>query len=249
MSDMLDKVNHRPWPLPKGPGVVSQECHDLLFAHWSVSIDSLRQTVPFSLPIDTFDGRPWIGITFFRTARARLRGLPPIPWLSAFLALNVRTYVTMDGKPGVYFLSLDTSNRLVAAVARWTFPLPYFHARMSLTQVGDSLHCSSSRRRDSDAPAEFVGSYRAVGPIVYPARESLDYWLTERYCLYAVDPNHRICRTEIHHLPWPLQQAEAEVHSNTMLLSHGLDPVDRAPLLHVARGLEILVWPPKRINS
>src|SRR5207244_13605909 len=59
-------------------------------------------------------------------------GLPPLPALSRFPELNVRTYVTGGDKPGVYFFSLDAANRAAVWAARRFYCLPYFHARMSV---------------------------------------------------------------------------------------------------------------------
>ena len=103
-------TEHRPWPLPSGPWVMKQIWHDLVFAHWPVANDALRGLVPQGLTLDTWGGQSWVAVTPFRMSGVRAPGLPALPGLSRFPELNVRTYVTYGGKPGVYFFSLDAAN-------------------------------------------------------------------------------------------------------------------------------------------
>src|SRR5262245_21709039 len=158
---------HRPWPLPSGPWVMAQVWQDLLFAHWPIETAALRALVPASLALDTFDGRAWLGVVPFRMSGVRLRATPALPWLSAFAELNVRTYVTAEGKPGVFFFSLDAANPVAVAAARRFFHLPYFRARMSCRPDGDGIHYASRRNHRGAPPAELRGSSRPLGP---PAR-------------------------------------------------------------------------------
>src|SRR5919202_1981641 len=110
----LPNAAHRPWPLPPRPWVLAMQWHDLLFMHGPVPPALLRPLIPPALELETFDGTAWLGITPFRMAGTRPRFVPPLPWVSAFPELNVRTYVTAEGKPGVWFFSLDAGNPLAA---------------------------------------------------------------------------------------------------------------------------------------
>ncbi len=243
----MNTVDHRPWPLPSRPWVMTQRWHDLLFAHWPLPPDTLYPHVPSTLTLDTFDGVAWIGVVPFRMSHVTLRGLPALPWLSAFPELNVRTYVIMEDKPGVYFFSLDVSNPVAVVVARWWFHLPYFRARMTCTTEGHTVHYRSSRTYRGGPRAEFVGRYWPCGDIFRTAPGTLEHWLTERYCLYAADARQRLYRGEIHHRPWPLQPAEVEIAVNTMAAAHKVALPDTPPLAHVARQLEVLIWAPQRV--
>src|ERR1700674_1035433 len=122
LKEILRNVVHRPWPLPAGQAVMTQSWPDLLFAHWPVDAEKLRALIPERLEIDTFDGRAWLAVVPFRMTNVRLRGTPAVPWLSAFPELNMRTYVTYDGEPGVWFFSLDAGNSLAVAIARMVSP-------------------------------------------------------------------------------------------------------------------------------
>ncbi|HEV8398126.1 MAG TPA: DUF2071 domain-containing protein [Vicinamibacterales bacterium] len=235
----LDRVAHRPWPLPDRPWVMTQSWHDLLFAHWRVDDRLLRPHVPAAFDLDRFDGSAWLGVVPFTMSRVAPRGVPPLPWLSAFPELNLRTYVSpRDGKRGVFFFSLDASRLPAVIGARAMFRLPYFWASMSATRRGNAVHYTSRRRRSA---ASFVGAYEPSGPAFTPARGSLEFFLTERYCLYHVDALGRPARLEIHHSPWQLQPARAEIAENTMADGLGIR-LEGAPLLHFAKRQDVVAW-------
>jgi uncharacterized protein len=236
----LAVARHRPFPLPDRPWLMGQTWHDLLFAHWAVDPAVLRAVVHPSLPIDTWDGRAWIGVTPFGVEGLRLRRLPPLPGGASFPELNVRTYSTVGGRPGIHFLSLDAASWPAVIAARRAYRLPYFRARMAMRSGGDRVSYLSERRHGP--AAEFRATYAPTGPGRAPAAGSLEHWLTERYCLYTVDARDRVLRADIHHPPWPVAPAEAEIERNTMLAPYGID-LRGDPLLHFARRQDVLIWP------
>jgi uncharacterized protein YqjF (DUF2071 family) len=220
---------------------MTQSWHDLLFAHWPVDRTRLRGLVPPELPLDLYDERAWIGIVPFHMTNVAPRGLPSLPFISAFAELNVRTYVTMDGKPGVYFFSLDAASALAVGAARMLFNLPYYVAGMQVA-IEDGWVRYRSERANRQAPADFVGRYRADGEVFTPERGTLEYFLTERYCLYVMDRRSRPCRVEIHHRPWALQPARLEITTNTMAEAAGAHLPPVAPLLHFAQRQDTVAW-------
>jgi uncharacterized protein YqjF (DUF2071 family) len=228
---------------------MTQVWHDLLFAHWPLPAAALRQAVPAALELDLFDGRAWLGVVPFGMARVFPRGTFPVPWLSRFLELNVRTYVRHGGKAGVYFFSLDAANPVAVQIARRWYQLPYYTASMNLHRAGEWCHYHSFRIHRGAPPAEFQARYRSTGEVYRAAPGSLDHWLTERYCLYAVGRSGELYRGEIHHAPWPLQPAEAEVEANTMAASHGLQLPPSQPLLRFAERIETFEWPIERVAA
>ena len=197
------------------------------------------------IPADviTFDGQAWLGIVPFHMTNVAPRGVPPIPFVSAFLELNVRTYVTLHGKPGVYFFSLDASSTLAVAAARALFHLPYFAATMSVDEQRGQFVYTSSRQTRMDRAGEFAATYRPIGSVQRPQPGSLEYFLAERYCLYTLDRAFRAKRLEIHHPPWPLQVAEATVAVNTMADAAGIRLPSIEPLLHFVRRQDVVAWP------
>ena len=236
----LDETQHRPWPLPERTWVQGQTWEGLLFAHWPVPAEMLRPLVPEPLLIDTFDGSAWLGITPFRVTGLRLRGLLPLPVLSSFLELNVRTYVTLDGKPGIYFLSLDAESPLAVEGARRSYRLPYFRARITATEVDGRIEYASARREGPARPFVFRARYGPTGDVFQASPGSLEYFLAERYCLYVVDDGTAM-RADIHHPPWPLQPAEAEIEENSMP-PDGVRLPDQQPVLHFAGRQDVVIW-------
>ena len=226
---------------------MTQSWHELLFAHWPIEPGKLRPLVPPVLPLDTYDGQCWVGIIPFHMSNVRPRLVPPLYNLSRFVELNVRTYVTLHGIPGVYFFSLDASNPIAVAIARALFHLPYFNAVMRSERVDDTIHHSSRRTHRGAPSAEFRAAYRPIAPVTFAQPGSLEQWLTERYCLYTVVGNNGVYRGDIHHVQWPLQSAELEVTSDTMAISHGIHLPDTPPLPHYAGLLEVLIWPLLRV--
>jgi uncharacterized protein YqjF (DUF2071 family) len=225
---------------------MKQKWHELLFAHWPVSTKLLRPHIPAQLVIDTFDGEAWLAVVPFRMSGVRLRGTPTLPWLSAFPELNVRTYINCGEKPGVWFFSLDAGNSLAVALARAWFHLPYFRARMRCEERRGWIEYTSQRAHSGAAAAMLVGRYRAVGPEFFSRPGTLEHFLTERYCLYALDGQGRLLRGEIHHPPWPLQRAEAGFERNTMAESLGIN-LESPALLHFSRRQDVVVWPPRKM--
>jgi uncharacterized protein YqjF (DUF2071 family) len=235
-------TKHRPWPVPRRSWLMAQSWIDLLFAHWSVPAEALRSVVPPQLPLDTFEGSAWIGVTPFEVRNLRLRPTPPVPVLSAFPEINVRTYVTIGGKPGIFFFSLDATSGLAVAAARRFYRLPYFQARMSIERSGDSVYYASERSPKEDAPrATFRASYRPRDIASPPVAGTLEHWLTERYCLYTLDDQQQVLRGEIHHPPWPLQPAEADIPLNSMGDEIGAE-LSGEPLLHFAARQDVVFW-------
>jgi uncharacterized protein YqjF (DUF2071 family) len=232
-ASVTSETEHRPWPLPDGPWLNAQTWVDLAFLHWRLDEAELRRLVPSSVELDTFDGSAWLAITPFLLQGFRLRGLPPLPRLSTFPELNVRTYVTHGEKPGIWFFTLDAASVVAVEGAKKLYRLPYHHARMRCERTADGVHYESAR-----AGATFSGRYRGVGDLFHAEPGSLEAFLTERYCLYTEDGG-RLYRAEIHHLPWDLQRGAAQIDLNTM---SPLPLPDDEPHALFAPRQDVVVW-------
>jgi len=246
MHPSLHRVDHRPWPLPGGRWTWRQSWCDLLFAHWPVPAATLRPLVPEALSVQEFDGASWVGVVPFHMRDVMKRGLPALPGISAFAELNLRLYVERDGKPGVWFLSLDATKRLAVWAARRFFHLPYFHAAISVTPDGERFRYRS-RRLKSPTPVRFEAAYAPTTEPYESTPGSLEHFLTERYCLYAAWPDGSLYRTDVHHAPWPLQQAEANIRVNELTAPHGFPLDGPPPLLHFARNIDVIIWPSEKV--
>ncbi len=215
---------------------MGQTWDDLLFVHYRVPVEQLQQLVPDGLEVQEHSGSGWLGVTPFALTGLRARGLLLLPFVSSFLELNVRTYVTREQKPGIWFFSLDASSQLAVEAARRLYRLPYYRANISLRRPGGRIVYDCSR----DDGKAFSASYEPAGAIFQAQPGSLEHFLVERYCLYA-EHEGRLYRAEIHHRRWLLRPADAQVDLNTM-------PPDRLrtgsdPLTQYSARQDVVLWP------
>ena len=236
------RVRSPGWP------IMYQHWGRLLFLHWSLPAEALRPLIPEPLAIDTFDGAAWIGITPFTMWGMRLAFLPSIPFLSESHELNVRTYVHLDGVPGIWFFSLGASNPVAALGARLTFHLPYFHAHMSLERRDHTLRFASRRSHSHAASARFEAVWTVGNRLPQSEPGSLQFFLIERYALYSAR-GAVLYRARIFHRPWPLHEAHLLSFRSTMLESQGVPAPGDVPLLHQqGEPLKARVWPRVRVR-
>jgi uncharacterized protein YqjF (DUF2071 family) len=227
---------------------MAQRWNDLLFAHWPIPVAEMTRLIPAGLEVDTFDGYAWVGVVPFWMDRVRTRAFGQrcvtVPSTGTFCELNLRTYVRsrITGLRGVYFFSLDAASALAVIGARMLFHLPYFLARMSSRIESDGIVKYSSRRLLSRRSVRFEARYRGLGNVAGSSRNgTLEYFLTERYCLFATHAG-KVLVGHIHHLPWPLEAAEGEIDINELPAAHGITLPDRPPVLHFARQLDVYIW-------
>jgi uncharacterized protein len=240
-------VTDRTWSPPATPWVMRMTWSELLFAHWAMEPEMVARLLPAGLTLDTRDGQAWVGVVPFLMSQVAPRCCPPIPKLSRFLELNVRTYVTHQGKPGVWFFSLDAANRVAVRVARATFNLPYMDAAMSLTEDESTITYRSERTHRGEPPAQFDATYRASGDTYHAQAGTLEHWLTARYCLYSANRHGQLFRGEIDHPPWSLSSASWTPRRNTMGQALGFDLTGHPHLL-VAQPVTVNAWMAKRCN-
>lgn len=234
----LAQVDHRPWPLPARRWVWRQSWQDLCFLHYEADAAELAQRLPGALQLDLFGGKAWIGIVPFRMADTTRRGLPAVPLLSDFPELNVRTYVTAGGKPGVWFFSLDAASRLGVWTGRNLFHLPYRYARFQIVEANGSFDY-----RMTGPGVEFAATYVPMEP-ASSRPGTFEHWATERYCLYSANRQGETWRAEVQHPKWPLQRAAVTVHRNTVT---GLKLGPPHPTTLFSRRIDVVAWPLERV--
>lgn len=231
---------------PAGQPLMNQTWGKLLFMHWRIEEKLLRSLIPKELEIDTFDGTAWIGVIPFTMwgIRALPPFVPPVPGLSSAHELNVRTYVHYDRVPGVWFFSLDCNSLPAVMAARAFYHLPYFNAGIELEQLDATI--DYALRRTDDPPAHYKGSWNVGEGAPFSHPGSLEFFLTERYCLYA-ENDGQLYRARIHHPPWPLRKATINLYESTMIESLGLPSPQGEPVLSYAEEIDVDIWAIKKI--
>lgn len=221
----------------------------MLFMHWPVDADAIARHLPVGMDVDRFDGQAWIGVVPFRMDGVAPRYSPDIPGLSRFPELNVRTYVTVGGKPGVWFFSLDATNPVAVRAARNLFHLKYMDANIELRHAAASEQAAdrwidyhSCRTHRGEPPAELRVRYRPVGEGRQTVEGSLEHFLTSRYCLYSANRSGVIYRGEIDHQPWRIHDAVADVEVNTMTNGLEIPLPNQPPLLHYSASIDTVAW-------
>ena len=245
MHPALLRTDHRPWPAPSASWSWRQSWCDLLFAHWPVPAALLRPLVPPELELQEFEGIAYLGVVPFRMEGVMRRPFPDLPGVSAFPELNVRTYVAHDGKPGVWFFSLDATLALAVWTGRCLFHLPYHRSQIAIDRP-DAARLDYRLTRGAGG-ASFAASYGPTGDPCEARPRTLQHFLTERYCLYAQRPDGALLRTDVQHAPWPLQPAELLLRRNTMGVPLGITLNGPPPLVHFARRVDVVVWSPEAI--
>jgi len=200
---------------PEGTPVLYQRWANLLFLHWRWDPADVQATLPSGLQVDTFDGEAWLGVVPFWMQAVRPRGLPPLPGLSWFMELNLRTYVRdKSGRPGVWFYSLDCNQPLAVTLARTLFGLNYVHARQfGHAPSSDSTADFQSRRRSTGGTSHF--NWRPTGPRRRAEAGSLEWFLVERYLLFS-KPRGELRTGRVWHEPYPICEV-TDLHAETAL--------------------------------
>ncbi len=241
-------VRKRP---PQRP-VMYQSWQELLFLHWEADAAFVQATLPSGLTVDTFDGRAWVGVVPFFMRKIQPCWSPSIPGISNFQELNCRTYVVdRQGTPGVWFYSLDTDSRLAVWWARRFFHLPYHHARMSYEwdrQSGRVEFCSRRRGTKPSLASRFIYEPQAEPSTSVPG--TLEFFLVERYVLFADGGDGRLMQGIVHHPPYEASPVAVEVFDDSLLELNGF-PRTGAPPAHalLSRGVDVDVFPLQAVSS
>ncbi len=223
-----------------------QRWHEILFLHWPVAPAALRGHVDGRLELDLAEGRAWVSLTPFTMRDARVRGLPPLPFLSAFHEMNLRTYVRAAGVPGIWFFSLDAVSAPAAALARAALGLPYFVARMARSTSGSTHRYDSERLTPGPRPATFHATW-SVGGALPDSPGALDEFLADRHALYSTIAG-ALVRVRVRHPPWLLREARLEALDQTVTRAASIDVPERPPLARFSEGVEVQVLAPEAVR-
>jgi uncharacterized protein YqjF (DUF2071 family) len=244
--DVIDRIT--PTLEPDAQVLLHQNWHHLLFLHWEVPPLDLQKLLPEGLTLDTYEGKAYVGLIPFTLTGVRPILTPALPWISSFHEVNVRTYVHREGRdPGVWFFSLDASSAVAVTAARAAYKLPYFNALMEFEASREAIPTIEfeSRREDprGPTPAHCHVRYLPVEGPFAPARPgTIEFFLAERYILYAQDESHQLYRARVHHQPYPLQKAEVHELEETLVWAAGIKRPENIALRHYAREVNVKVY-------
>lgn len=238
--------HHQGSDLPKLPWVMKQTWQDLLFAHYPVKLEVLQQVVPSVFQLEQYNGTAWIGVVPFRVQNHRVRFLPPMPGINRFLQLNVRTYVTINGKRGVYFLSIDMNHLIARQLAKSLFYMPTQTATINMSHNECGIYFNS--KTVEKGHPEFECQYTPIGQPFYARKETFEAWLVERYSMYSLNRRGEVVRCDILHDYWPLQYVDVEINNNSIFQNRGIQVASKDPILHYAKRMEAYLWPVARVT-
>lgn len=222
--DILNVTHHRQYPLPAGPWQHYQEWHGNIMLHFKADAQVLSKHIPDGLTLDDYKGSAYVSLIAFSVRKLSPRLLPSLPFLSNFHEVNLRTYVIRDGKPGIYFLSIEAEKLLPSLLARLIMGLPY---KKTLIKRRENYYFVRGKTTG------FEASYIKTGLI---DKDGLDYWLTERHCLYEEQAG-KLFRLNIHHKPWKLQHASINIAKLDYPYC-GTTPVRT----HYCEKIRVLLW-------
>jgi hypothetical protein len=249
--DTIDRV--APAQEPDAPVVMHQNWHQLLFLHWEVPAEELQRLIPQELTIDTFDGNAYVGLVPFTLTGVRPVLTPPLPWISSFHEVNVRTYVHREGSdPGVWFFSLDASSAIAVAAARAAYKLPYYFSQIEFFASNEAIPTINFTAHRDDprgpGPAHAHLRYRAMEGIVTKATPgTIEHFLIERYILYSTEDSHHLHRARVHHQAYPIQRAEVLDLEETLIWAAGIRRSKTHPLRHYASEVNVKIYPLERV--
>lgn len=247
MANVEWKSDHLPFPMPKRRWSLRQNWINLTFLHWVVDPELLSPYIPKDLELDTFEGKAYVGTIPFIMEKVRPYFLPYLPFITTFPEFNVRTYVKKKGKAGVLFLTLDAQSHITCAYAPRAYGLPYKYAKANVNfSKGDYIWHS---KRTSDG-LELKGSSKSIGNIRKAEKDTLEYFLFERYCLY-VSHKEKLYMAYTQHNPWEYYDGEAIITKNSLteFFNLGINNYLSPDLVHVTRGVKVKTWNLESING
>ena len=222
---------------------ILQDWHHLLFLHWEAAADPLRTLLPAGLTLDLFQGKAYVGLIPFTVRNSRLAIAPRVPQPGDFHETNVRTYVRLGSREGVYFFSLDAASRSAVLAARTTYRLPYHFARISMSMQEDEFRYRCERRWPGPLPAGCSLRYKLTEAVARPSPPgTIEHFFVERYTLFT-ESGGSLYEVTVEHEPYKIQPAEVLHLDETLIWAAGARKSEHPPLAHYAPGVRVAINP------
>lgn len=235
IKQILAQTEHRPWKIPEESWMYYQEWNHVLFLHWEVEPELIKELLPKGIELDLFQQKAWISLVPFTMQRIRPSFLPDFAPISNFHEVNLRTYVKRDGKSGVYFFQIESEKWISTCLAKKLSGLPYEKAQIKRKIKGeDQFYQLRNNAKGFRFSTHFKTKSRTT------PKNPLELWLTERYCLYVEQGPH-CYRYDIHHVEWQLDQVElTDLNANYNIADFSLSSAPN--LCHYSPGVQVLAW-------
>lgn len=224
-----------------------QEWHDVLFMHWPVPYEILRPYIPQPFSLETYDEQAWITIILFQAKNSRFRAMPNIMSYPPFLQMNTRTYIQFDGKPGIYFLSVDVNHLLVQVASKRLLQLPYELANMDIKRDRDHISFKSNRINSGYLLSHITANYRPLSQQVHHPQGTLSHWLTERYCFWLIKGT-KIIKGPLSHEPWELDKVTVTLGKKDIIPFITMNDIQEKPIAHYAKFIHAHLHPFEQIG-
>jgi len=230
-------------PNPVTRAVMVQQWRDLAYVHWRYPVEEVQALLPSGVEVDVHDGSAWVGLIPFSMRKIGLPRLPAVPYFGSFPEVNVRTYVRCNGKPGVWFFSLDVNRFLPSLVARTTYLLPYCWGSARHFRDGDVLKTTVRRRWPSTSSTHI--SILIGDEIEEPSDTAV--FLSARWGLYSKGFRGALRYAPVDHEKWPLYSATLLDIDDSLVTSAGLSAPRGEPHVMFSPGVSVRVGLPHRV--
>lgn len=230
-DQILKQIHHRSFEYPKRRWRFYQEWNKTIFLHWKVEPELIKPLLPKHIDLDTINGKTWVSLVAFDMNNIGLKNLPKPPYISDFQEINIRVYIVCNGKPSVYFLSMEGSKRSSCFVLKMASKFPYRYSKMKRT---DSIYQSQNDEFNDSFDIEYEIKDEPI------KKDKTDLWLTERYAVFQ-DYKNYVFEYDVHHIEWPTQKIS--IKSLNLNYPRFSDIINNTPdKVHYSKGVQVLTW-------
>lgn len=236
-AEILKQIEHRPFKYPKTSWKFYQEWNKAIFLHWEVDSKLIQPLLPKGLTLDIINNKTWVSLVAFDMNNIGIKNLPKPPYISDFYEINIRVYITCNGKPSVYFLSMEGNKRSSCKILKMVSKFPYRYSKMNRN---DSSYNSENKKFNDTFNIEYNIKNTAV------KKDKIDLWLTERYAVFQDYKTH-IIEYDVHHIEWPIQNITIQnLNVNYPRFSHLVN--NQPDKVHYSSGVEVLTWDKRKFK-
>lgn len=236
-NEILKHTKHRPFEVPSRSWKFYQEWNKAIFLHWEVTPEQIIPFLPKGVLVDTINGKTWVSLVAFNMNNIGVRSLPKVPHISDFHEINIRVYITCNGKPSVYFLSMEGGKRSSCKVLKVMSKFPYYYSKM---ERPDFSFTSENKKYNNSFYTEYRFDNKQI------IKDETDIWLTERYAVFQDYKNH-IIEYDVHHVEWPMESISIKkLELDYPKFNHLIN--NKPDRIHYSKGVQVLTWDKRKLT-